>query len=112
LQDLSWTCTGRPNIPSMSHSYATRPQGPLISISQLKEAIDSNSAPVILDCTWFMPNVGRNALAEFNKSRIPGARFFDLDEVKDRSSPYPHMLPSPEAFAKAVGIFQNFFLHS
>ena len=50
-----------------------------------------------------MPNVSRDAFAEFKKSRIPGARFFNLDEVIDKSSPYPHMLPSSEDFAKAVG---------
>ncbi len=30
------------------------------------------------------------------------ARFFDIDEVKDHDSPYPHMLPTCEAFAQAM----------
>ena len=105
LQRLAWTCIPRPGIPSMSRNYATGQQGPLLSASQLKEAINSNDPPVILDCTWFMPNIPRDAIAEFKKSRIPGARFFNLDEVTDKSSPYPHMLPSPQDFAKAVGNF-------
>lgn len=88
----------------MNRNYVTKRPGPLLSAFQLKEAINSNAPPVILDCTWFMPNVARDAFAEFKKSRIPGARFFNLDEVTDKSSPYPHMLPSAEDFAKAVGI--------
>jgi thiosulfate/3-mercaptopyruvate sulfurtransferase len=51
-----------------------------------------------------MPNVARDPVAEFKMQRIPGARFFNLDEVTDKSSLYPHMLPSAEIFAEAVGI--------
>ena len=38
-----------------------------------------------------------------DEPRIPGAVRFDLDAVADTASPLPHMLPSPEAFAAAVG---------
>jgi thiosulfate/3-mercaptopyruvate sulfurtransferase len=51
-----------------------------------------------------MPNVPRNPREEFNQARIPGARFFDLDDVIDKSSPFPHMLPSAEDFARAAGM--------
>jgi len=88
----------------MNRSYATSIIKPLLSASELKSAVASDSPPVILDCTWFMPNVPRNAREEFQKARIPGARFFDLDEVIDKSSPYPHMLPSPIDFAKAASM--------
>jgi 3-mercaptopyruvate sulfurtransferase SseA len=88
----------------MKRNYGSQPLGPLISPSQLKGAINSDAPPVILDCTWFMPNAARSAAAEFKAARIPGARFFDLDDVTDKSSPYPHMLPSAEEFAGAVGI--------
>ena len=90
--------------PSMCRHYATRGASPLVSATQLKESINSNTPPIILDCTWFMPNIPRNAVAEFKKARIPGARFFDLDEVADKSSPYPHMLPNAHDFAEAVGL--------
>jgi len=52
-----------------------------------------------------MPNDAkkRTGLQSFQAGRIPHARFFDLDTVKDEKSPYPHMLPSPEVFAKAMG---------
>ena len=78
--------------------------GPLISPSRLQQAMKSRDRPVILDCTWFMPNVSRNAAEEFKIARIPGARFFSLDDVVDKSSPYPHMLPNATEFAEAVGI--------
>jgi hypothetical protein len=108
LQGLALTCTRRLDIPSINGNYSTVHQGTLLSASQLKEAINSNAPPVVLDCTWFMPNVARDAFAEFKKSRIPGSRFFNLDEVTDKSSPYPHMLPCSEDFAKAIGNFHSF----
>ncbi|KAI9825821.1 MAG: hypothetical protein M1832_000761 [Thelocarpon impressellum] len=53
---------------------------------------------------WFLPNdpERRTGLSVFEKNRIPGARFFDLDAFKDHESPYPHMLPSPTGFATAM----------
>jgi thiosulfate/3-mercaptopyruvate sulfurtransferase len=52
-----------------------------------------------------MPNDphGRTGLSAFQTARIPTARFFDLDAIKDHDSPYPHMLPTAETFAKAMG---------
>jgi hypothetical protein len=97
-----YALNGYPNV-SMKRNYATNGSSPLVSAAELKKALESSSRPVLLDCTWFMPNVPRDAFAEFKQSRIPGARFFNLDEVIDKSSPYPHMLPSAQDFAKAVG---------
>jgi hypothetical protein len=102
---LAQTCCGHSGLYSANRNYTTGNHGPLLSASQLKDVVDSAAPPVILDCTWFMPNVGRDAAAEFQKRRIPGARLFNLDEVTDRSSPYPHMLPSAKDFADALGIF-------
>lgn len=52
-----------------------------------------------------MPNdpKKRTGLQSFRENRIPHARFFDLDAIKDDESPYPHMLPNPERFAEAMG---------
>jgi thiosulfate/3-mercaptopyruvate sulfurtransferase len=62
------------------------------------------SAPdiAILDASWHMPATGRSAKAEFLAERIPGAQFFDIDEIADTSSPLPHMLPSAEKFSSRV----------
>ncbi len=57
----------------------------------------------VLDATYFLPNVPRNAAAEFAERHIPGAVFFDIDQVKDTADPLPHMLPTAAAFAAFVG---------
>ncbi|ONK74447.1 uncharacterized protein A4U43_C03F6340 [Asparagus officinalis] len=56
----------------------------------------------ILDASWYMPNEQRNPFQEYQVAHIPGALFFDVDGISDRSSNLPHMLPSEEAFAAAV----------
>jgi thiosulfate/3-mercaptopyruvate sulfurtransferase len=57
----------------------------------------------IVDGTYFLPNVARDAPAEFAARHIPGAVFFDIDEIKDHRNPLPHMLPEPAEFAARVG---------
>jgi thiosulfate/3-mercaptopyruvate sulfurtransferase len=56
----------------------------------------------VADATYFLPNQGRNARAEFETRHIPGAVFFDIDEIADTANPLPHMLPSPEKFASRM----------
>ena len=56
----------------------------------------------ILDASWHLPNSGRNAKAEFLSAHVPGALFFDIDELSDSSSLYPHMLPSAEKFSSRM----------
>jgi thiosulfate/3-mercaptopyruvate sulfurtransferase len=62
---------------------------------------------VIIDATWYMPNEGKDAHAEYLNEHIPGALFFDIDEIADTKSTLPHMLPPPEKFSsrmRAMGI--------
>jgi len=75
---------------------------PLISAQWLKGQLD-NPDVVVLDATFHLPIFNRDAAAEFVAERIPGARFFDVDNVKDPKNPLPHMVPSPELFAATVG---------
>lgn len=56
-------------------------------------------AVCVLDCSWWLPGAGRDAKAEYLSSHVPTARFLDLDVVCDTSSPLPHMLPAPPAWA-------------
>jgi len=58
---------------------------------------------VIIDGSWHLANTGRSGHKEYLDAHIPGAVFFDIDAIADTSNPLPHMLPSAEAFAKAVG---------
>jgi thiosulfate/3-mercaptopyruvate sulfurtransferase len=57
----------------------------------------------IVDGSWHLPQLRRDARAEFLAAHLPGAVFFDIDAIADRSTTLPHMLPRPEAFAEAVG---------
>ena len=56
----------------------------------------------IIDATWFMPGSGRDAKAEYGGAHIPGAVFFDIDEISDRETSIPHMLSTPAEFAVAA----------
>ena len=57
----------------------------------------------IVDGTWHMPQLERDARAEFVDAHIPGAVFFDIDAVADRSTSLPHMLATEREFGDAVG---------
>jgi len=64
----------------------------------------------LLDCSWHMPNVKRNAYEEYIKEHIAGAIFFDLDKYSDTNTDLPHMLPSLtnwEKNASNLGIANN-----
>ena len=56
----------------------------------------------VVDATWYLPSQGKNGHAEYDARHIPGAVFFDIDEIADTDSDLPHMLPSPEKFAARV----------
>lgn len=58
---------------------------------------------IVIDGSWHMPATGRSGRNEYLTGHIPGAVFFDLDAIADTTSSLPHMLPTPEAFAAAVG---------
>lgn len=56
----------------------------------------------IVDATYYLPMQNKNAKAEYLERHIPGAIFFDLDDISDSTSTLPHMLPPPEKFASRV----------
>ena len=74
------------------------------SLTETEELARELHAPdlVILDASWHMPSEGRDARAEYLAEHIPGALFFDIDEIADTKSPLPHMLPSPEKFSSRM----------
>ena len=75
---------------------------PLVSTQWLADRLDDPRTKV-LDATWRMPGDPADAREGFEAAHIPGARFFDTDEVADRSTDLPHMAPPPEQFAEQVG---------
>ena len=61
----------------------------------------------LLDASWYLPDMNRDAKAEYAEAHIPGARFFDIDEISDQRSALPHMAPTPEKFIsrlRAMGV--------
>ena len=61
----------------------------------------------ILDGTYHMPHAGRDGRAEYEAAHIPGARYFDIDDIADARSELPHMVPPVEKFMsrlRAMGV--------
>ena len=73
----------------------------LVSTAWLAENLGRQDLTVI-DSSWFMPALGRDARKEYLAAHIPGARFLDIVEVADATNPAPHMLPSAEEFGSAM----------
>jgi len=73
----------------------------LVSTEWLAAHLDAPDVRVV-DATYAMPDTGRDAHREYESAHIPGAVFFDIEEIADSKSPYPHMLPPPEKFSSRV----------
>jgi thiosulfate/3-mercaptopyruvate sulfurtransferase len=61
----------------------------------------------VLDGSWYLPQEGRDAKAEYDAAHIPNARFFDIDDISDHRSDLPHMVPPVEKFMsrlRAMGV--------
>src|SRR2546422_9753782 len=76
---------------------------PLVSTDWLAKHLGDGDLRV-LDGSWHMPQLKRDARAEFAQAHIPGAAFFDIDAIADHSTSLPHMLPGEREFADAVGV--------
>jgi thiosulfate/3-mercaptopyruvate sulfurtransferase len=75
---------------------------PLVSGAWLAERLGSAEVEVV-DASWFMPGEPLTGAQSYAAGHIPGAVFFDIDAIADRSSDLPHMLPPAHAFAEAAG---------
>jgi thiosulfate/3-mercaptopyruvate sulfurtransferase len=74
----------------------------IVSTEWLAAHLDDPRVRVV-DGTWHMPQLQRDPRREFEEAHIPGAVFFDIDGIADRSTSLPHMLPSAAQFASQVG---------
>jgi thiosulfate/3-mercaptopyruvate sulfurtransferase len=77
--------------------------GPVVSTAWLGDRLGDPALRVV-DATWYLPHLRRNARAEFHEAHVPGAVYFDIDAVADRHRGLPHMLPDAATFAEAVGV--------
>ncbi|MGH6998710.1 MAG: rhodanese-like domain-containing protein, partial [Phenylobacterium sp.] len=73
---------------------------PVVSTAWLAERLGEVR---IVDGSWHMPAEARDGRTEYLQRHVPGAVFFDIDHVADHDTDLPHMLSTPEAFAKAAG---------
>ena len=73
----------------------------LVSTEWLAAHLDAPDV-VVVDGSYYLPTQKRDAREEYLTAHIPGAVFFDVDEVSDKTSNLPHMLPTPEAFSSAM----------
>jgi thiosulfate/3-mercaptopyruvate sulfurtransferase len=80
---------------------AGSPSEALISTARLAEHLGSPDVRVV-DATWFLPTQGRDAKREYAAAHVPGAVYFDIDDIADDGSHLPHMLPSPAKFSSRV----------
>jgi thiosulfate/3-mercaptopyruvate sulfurtransferase len=73
----------------------------IVETNWLAEHLDAPDL-VVLDGSWHLPTLKRDSKAEFLAEHIPGALFFDIDDVSDETSDLPHMLPSTVKFASRM----------
>jgi thiosulfate/3-mercaptopyruvate sulfurtransferase len=76
--------------------------GPLVSTEWLAIQLGTPDLAVF-DATKYLPNEDKDGRAEFLRAHIPGARYFDIDQIADTETDLPHMVPTPGRFAKLIG---------
>jgi thiosulfate/3-mercaptopyruvate sulfurtransferase len=75
---------------------------PFVTTAWLAEHLGEQNL-VVVDGSWYLPAPNHDPRAEYLAGHIPGAVFWDIDELSDNASGLPHMLLAPEAFAEAAG---------
>jgi thiosulfate/3-mercaptopyruvate sulfurtransferase len=78
------------------------PEDPLVSTEWLHEHLGDVRVK-IADASWYLPGDPRDPRADYLAARIPGAVFFDIDDICDQTLSLPHMAPPPEQFALQIG---------
>ena len=74
----------------------------LVSTDWLAERLDKPDVTVV-DGSFYLPALKRDARAEYLAGHIPGAVFFDIDAIADHSTSLPHMLPDAAQFSREAG---------
>src|SRR5262245_24897863 len=74
----------------------------LVTTDWLASQLD-NPRLAVIDASYYLPTQNRDAAAEHRAAHIPGAVFFDIEAISDHASELPHMLPSADEFATAIG---------
>ncbi len=89
----------------MTNTFSDDPKT-LVSTAWLAAHIKDSDLR-IFDASWYLPAMKRDAKADYAAGHIPGARFFDIDEISDLRSELPHTVPPVEKFMsrmRALGV--------
>ena len=78
-------------------------QTPFLTSPQDLAAVIDRDGVSIVDASWYLPAQNRFAKAEYDAGHVPGAVFFDQDDIVDPASSLPHTLPPADVFAEKVG---------
>ena len=68
--------------------------GPLVTTEWLAGELGKPDL-VLFDATKYLPNEPKDGKTEFLRAHIPGARYFDIDQIADLDTDLPHMVPTP-----------------
>jgi len=78
-----------------------RPPFPLVTTEWLAAHLHAPDVRIV-DCSWYLPAANRDPKAEYRAAHIPGAVFFDIEDLSDETSPWPHMLAPAAKFASRM----------
>jgi len=78
-----------------------KPASPLVSTDWLAQHLEAPDVRII-DASWYLPQAGRDPKAEYRAAHIPGAIFFDIDDLSDERNPLPHMIAPAAKFASRM----------
>ncbi|KAF9121253.1 hypothetical protein BGW39_010669 [Mortierella sp. 14UC] len=100
LASTSARILSRPSSLLRTQSTRAMTVPTLLSVAELKKQL---GGPIVLDGSWHMPAEKRDPIQEFKNEHLPGARYFDIESIKDKTSSFPHMMPTATQFAQQVG---------
>jgi thiosulfate/3-mercaptopyruvate sulfurtransferase len=75
--------------------------GPIVTTEWLAAELGKPDL-IVFDATKYLPNEPKDGKAEFVQAHIPGARYFDIDQIADPDTDLPHMVPTPGRFGKLM----------
>ena len=71
--------------------------------------IINNEQLKIIDCRWYLKDI-KLGKKDYRKNHLPNAIFFDIEQISNKNSPLPHMLPTKKVFLRFIedhGITKN-----
>ena len=73
----------------------------LVSIEWLVAHLDDPRVRVV-DSSFKLPGITPTAKEDYDRGHIPGTVFFDIDDIAEPGTSLPHMIPSPDLFARKM----------